>query len=99
MYFQSRERTERIGYSFIFPSPLCVVKIRSRCPRASPRNTERNDRPLISLGPIPVAGVLALIASRQVGRRSTQLTIASDFVPGAILPGQTATRGVRIPAS
>ena len=44
-------RTERIGYSFIFPSPLCVVKMRSRWPAASPRSTGRKDRPLISPGP------------------------------------------------
>ena len=61
--------------------------MRSRWAARFPRRTSRNERPSIRPAPVPVGGGVPPAASTSVGRRSTQLTIASVRVPGFTTPG------------
>ena len=77
--------------------------MRSRWAARFPRRTSRNERPSIRPAPVPVGGGVPPAASTSVGRRSTQLTIASVRVPGFTTPGpgddqrHTNARVVEVP--
>jgi hypothetical protein len=81
------------GKTLLFPSPLCVVKITSRCVSFSPRRTGRKERPSMSCGAWPPA------ASISVGRMSIHDTIALVREAGSDPPGQVTISGVRMPSS
>ena len=93
MYFQSRGADAAHRIDVHSPSPLCVVKMRSRCavllaaqhPGTTPVDVRR--RPAARRRPT------------SVGSKSTNSPSRRCACPAATLPGHTAIIGVRMPAS